>query len=55
MPYKILKTDNGYGVKNTVTGKWKSKDTSMKKAESQKRLLQGVKHGWKPTNFSKYY
>lgn len=49
MPYSIRKTKNGYGVLNTQTKKWKSKDTSKLKAEAQKRLLDGVDHGWKPT------
>lgn len=50
MPYEIIKTKNGFGVKNTDTGKLKSKDISKEDAEAQKRLLEGIKHGgWKPT------
>ena len=52
MPYAVRKTDKGYGVVNTDTGKWKSKNTSKEKAEAQIRLLRGVEHSggkWKPT------
>ena len=48
MPYKVKKID-GYGVQNIETGKWKSRGTSLEKAKSQRRLLYGVEHGWKPT------
>jgi len=55
MPYAIRKTEHGFGVKNTETGSFKSKDTSKEKAESQMRLLEGIKHetlkekpGYKP-------
>jgi len=44
MPYAVKKTGNGYGVQNTETGHWKSKDTSKEKAEGQMRLLQGIEH-----------
>ena len=45
MPYKVVKTKGGYGVKNTQTGKFKSKDTTSSKAEKQRKLLEGVEHG----------
>ena len=46
MPVKIKKVD-GYQVK-TPHGV-KAKHTTKAKAESQKRLLNAVEHGWKPT------
>lgn len=49
MPYKVLKTKGGYGVKNTATGKWRSRGTTKSKAQAQWRLLEGVKRGWRPT------
>ena len=48
MPYKMLKTKNGYGVKNTTTGKWHSKNTTKAKASRQLKLLNAVEHGYKP-------
>ena len=47
MPGKITKTSKG--VRVTWGGKVVAKHTTMKKAKSQMRLLQGIKHGWKPT------
>jgi len=46
MPVKVRKVD-GYQVShgNTVS----AKNTSKSNAESQKRLLNAVSHGWKPT------
>lgn len=44
MPYALVKTKNGFGVKNTDTGDYKSKDTSKANAESQLRLLEGIEH-----------
>jgi hypothetical protein len=49
MPYSVRKTPKGYGVLNTETGEWRSRDTSKANAESQFRLLQGIEHGWQPT------
>ena len=46
MPIKIKKVD-GYRV-STPYGV-KAKETTKAKAESQKRLLNAVEHGWKPT------
>ena len=46
MPVKIRKVD-GYRV--THGGKVSAKRTTKKKAMAQKRLLYGVRHGWKPT------
>ena len=44
MPYAIVKTEKGYGVKNTDTGDMKSMDTSHEKAMAQMRLLEGIMH-----------
>jgi len=46
MPVTIRKVD-GYRV--STPGGVKAKRTTKRKAELQKRLLQGVEHGWKPT------
>ena len=46
MPVKIKKV-NGYRV--STPGGVKAKHTTKGKAEAQRRLLQGVEHGWKPT------
>ena len=45
-PVKVRKVD-GYRV--STPGGVKAKHTTKKKAEAQRRLLQGVEHGWKPT------
>jgi len=50
MPVKIRKV-NGYRV-STQSGV-KAKKTTQKKAKAQKRLLNAVKHGWKPTKATK--
>jgi hypothetical protein len=47
MPVKIAKTNKGYRV-STPSG-IKAKNTTKEKAEKQKRLLNAVEHGWKPT------
>lgn len=47
MPVKISKMKGGYKV-STPRGV-KAKKTTKKKAEAQKRLLNAVEHGWKPT------
>ena len=47
MPVKITKTDGKYKV-STPHGT-KAKGTTKGKAEAQKRLLNAVEHGWKPT------
>jgi len=44
MPYSIVKTEKGYGVKNTDTGMMHSHDTSKEKAMKQMALLEGLKH-----------
>jgi hypothetical protein len=47
MPYKI----EGSNILHQVNGKWKVKQhcSSPAAAMSAMRLLQGVEHGWKPT------
>jgi len=48
MPVKITKTKSGkYRV--STPGGVKAKKTRRRKAEAQRRLLQGIEHGWKPT------
>ncbi len=47
MPAKVSKVKGGYQVK-TPNGVH-AKKTTKKKAEAQKRLLNAVDHGWKPT------
>jgi hypothetical protein len=47
MPVKVSKTDGKYRV-STPSGV-KAKGTTKKKAEAQKRLLNAVEHGFKPT------
>lgn len=39
MPYLIVKHGNSYAVKNTHTGQYKAKHTSLAKAKAQVRLL----------------
>lgn len=47
MPVKIKKLNGKYRV-STPHGV-KAKHTTKKKAQAQKRLLNAVEHGWKPT------
>ncbi len=49
MPYKIVKQGTKYILKNVRTGDVKGTHTTKAKAEKQRRLLEGIKHGWKPT------
>lgn len=51
MPVKISKTKRGYSVR-TPNGV-KAKHTTKAKAEAQKRLLNAVEHGWRPTGKNK--
>lgn len=47
-PVKVSKAGGGkYRV--STPGGVKAKGTTKAKAEAQRRLLQGVEHGWKPT------
>jgi hypothetical protein len=47
MPAKVKKVKGKYQVK--TPGGVKAKGTTKEKAEAQRRLLEGVEHGWKPT------
>ena len=47
MPVKVTKTNGKYRV--TTPGGTKAKGTSKAKAQRQKRLLNAIEHGWKPT------
>jgi hypothetical protein len=49
MPYTVKKTDGAYQVVDRETGEVYSHHTTKEKAERQRRLLEGVRHGWKPT------
>ena len=54
MPYKIVRTGKGkFSVRNIETGDAKSEGTSLTRARKQKRLLDAVDHGWKPTKSNK--
>lgn len=46
MPASIVKGPSGYQVR--TPGGIKAKGTTKKKAESQKRLLNAIDHGYKP-------
>lgn len=48
MPVRIRQTASGKFRVSTPSGV-KAKATTKAKAEAQKRLIQGVEHGWKPT------
>jgi len=48
MPVKITKLGGGK-VRVSTPGGVKSKSTTMKKAQAQRRLIHGIEHGWKPT------
>ena len=48
MPAKERKNKKG-GYTVTTPGGVKSKNTTKTKADAQKRLLNAVDHGWKPT------
>ena len=45
MPYKVVKTKSGYGVKNTDKGTFKSKNIPYERARRQFQLLEGIEHG----------
>lgn len=46
MPVRIKKVSGGYRVE--TLGGVKAKWTSKGKAERQRKLLEGVEHGWVP-------
>ena len=49
LPYSVTKTNGTYQVVDRETGKVYSRHTTKENAERQRRLLEGVRHGWKPT------
>jgi hypothetical protein len=49
LPYSVRKTNGAYEVVDVETGKVYSNHTTKENAERQRRLLEGVRHGWKPT------
>ena len=48
MPYSIKEIDGAYQVVDEETGKVYSRHTSKENAERQRRLLEGIRHGWRP-------
>jgi len=50
MPYIVSKRKNKWVVVNTFTNKVKGTHVTKAKAETQRRLLEGVKRGWKPSS-----
>jgi len=48
MPYKIQKRGSKYALVRK-NGTIKSKHTTKAKAESARKLLMGIEHGWRPT------
>lgn len=49
MPYSVRETNGAYQVVDRETGKVHSRHTTKENAERQRRLLEGIRHGWKPT------
>jgi hypothetical protein len=49
LPYSVKETNGNYQVIDRETGKVYSRHTTKEKAERQRRLLEGLRHGWKPT------
>ena len=49
MPYSVRKKGVRYQVVNSQTGKVRSLHSTRANAERQRRLLEGIRHGWKPT------
>jgi hypothetical protein len=49
VPYAIEKRGNKWVVINTETKAVKGTHDSEIKAERQRRLLEGIEHGWKPS------
>jgi len=52
MPAKINKVSGKKCYRVSTPNGTKAKCTSKKRAKSQKRLLNAVDHGWKPTRAS---
>ncbi len=49
MPVRIRKLKEGGKVRVSTPGGVKAKSTTMAKAKRQKRLLNAIEHGFKPT------
>ena len=49
MPYSVRKGEDGYEVVDEETGKVYSHHATEENAERQRRLLEGIRHGWKPS------
>ena len=49
MPYMLRKRGTMWIVQNKATGHVKGTHSSKMKAQKQMNLLEGIKHGWKPT------
>ena len=52
MPYGIRKRGNKFVLYNRNTGDVNGTHSSRAGAERQRRLLEGIKHGWHPTGKS---
>ncbi len=53
MPYSVRKRGTKYVTINKRTGDVKGTHATKAKAERQRRLLEGIKHGRKPTSARK--
>jgi phage gp16-like protein len=49
LPYTVRRRDGAYQVVDRETGKVYSRHATKENAERQRRLLEGIRHGWKPT------
>jgi phage gp16-like protein len=49
LPYIVREENGAYQVVDRETGKVYSRHTTKEKAEHQRRLLEGIRHGWKPS------
>jgi hypothetical protein len=49
LPYIVTKTNGAYQVVDRETGKVYSRHSTKENAERQRRLLEGIRHGWKPS------
>lgn len=52
MPYEVRKVEgeDKWEVVNKDSGDVKAKHSTHEDAEKQVRLLEGLEHGWRPTN-----
>jgi len=49
MPYSVEKRGDKWVTINSDTGEVKGTHESKLKAVRQRRLLEGIKHGWEPS------